>query len=104
MKTCKFIFEDQVYEEGVCTRFGACRFGGKDYMYQGGCGELSLWGAKSWQFDGTQKCRMLVKRKRVAKGKCLKNGHCWSGSFMKLLSPSCRKNSEEIETPTLNHV
>ena len=28
-------------------------------MYQGGCGELSLWGAKSSQLDGTQKCRLV---------------------------------------------
>ena len=48
--------------------------------------------------------RMLVKRKRVAQGKCLKNGHCWSGSFMELFSSSCRKNSKEIETNIDNHV
>ena len=29
------------YEQGVCTRSGSCRLMGKDYIFQGGCGELS---------------------------------------------------------------
>ena len=29
------------YEQGVCTRFGSCRLMGNDYIFQGGCGELS---------------------------------------------------------------
>ena len=28
-------------QSGVCTRAGACRFQGEDFMYQGGCGEIS---------------------------------------------------------------
>ena len=29
------------YEQGVCTWSGSCRLMGKDYIFQGGCGELS---------------------------------------------------------------
>ena len=29
------------YEHGVCTRTGSCRLMGNDYIFQGGCGELS---------------------------------------------------------------
>ena len=29
------------YEQGVCTRTGSCRLMGNDYIFQGGCGELS---------------------------------------------------------------
>ena len=29
------------YESGHCTPYGACKFQGSDYVYQGGCGPLS---------------------------------------------------------------
>ena len=32
------------YSLGLCTYYGACRVESVDYMYRGGCGELSLWG------------------------------------------------------------
>ena len=42
---CSF-FTYGYLEEGFCTFFGSCRVANTDYMYKGGCGELSLWGEK----------------------------------------------------------
>ena len=75
LKTCSFYFEDESLEEGFCTRypdsrslvfdvwcwhlicpsFGACRFQGAEYMYQGGCGELASWGTR--RVEGRPPCR-----------------------------------------------
>ena len=34
--------------KGVCTPQGSCRVLGKDYVFQGGCGEASQW--EAWKF------------------------------------------------------
>ena len=52
------------------------RFEGEDYMYQGGCGALSSWGAELLQ--GGEQCKMLVTRTRQLKGNCTVSGHCWA--------------------------
>ena len=41
-RKCEMEIEDYgQYEQGVCTRSGSCRLMGNDYIFQGGCGELS---------------------------------------------------------------
>ena len=41
-RKCEMEVEDfGRHEHGVCTRSGSCRLMGNDYIFQGGCGELS---------------------------------------------------------------
>ena len=37
LRECSFEYREDVVVEGECTRYGACRWDGLDYMYQGGC-------------------------------------------------------------------
>ena len=37
-------FYDHKVSLGFCTYYGACRVGQQDFMYQGGCGEMTDWG------------------------------------------------------------
>ena len=85
------------YEQGVCTRSGSCRLMGNDYIFQGGCGELSrsnshrYYGSRfsrahhstllRWgrvPIAGQPLCMMLVMETRRMEGRCTQGGHCWS--------------------------
>ena len=78
------------YEHGVCTFYGACRIGQRDYMNQGGCEEQSRWGAKLitrkdisckiWNRDGA----------KINIGSCDTNGLCGvKNSTVSRYSPDC---------------
>ena len=84
---CSFSFEKMNREDGICTHFGACRFQGTDYMYQGGCGEQSR--LSLLNFTNPMVCSMMVTRSSVVKGNCTKSGHCWAGNHIKLLHTGC---------------
>ena len=85
-KSCTIkIFGDCKY--GLCTYYGACRVKNKDYMYQGGCGEVSNWGSK-----------VMKKRKNICKiceksevaGQCSKEGFCVCHDISDENNPECR--------------
>ena len=97
-RKCEIEMEDfGRYEQGVCTRSGSCRFMGNDYIFQGGCGELSrsnshrYYGSRfsrahhstllRWgrvPIAGQPLCMMLVMETRRMEGRCTQGGHCWS--------------------------
>ena len=105
-RKCEMEIEDLGrYEQGVCTRSGSCRLMGNDYIFQGGCGELSrsnshrYYGSRfsrahyryyyttitlhspRWgrvPLSGQPRCTMLVLESRVVEGRCTQGGHCWS--------------------------
>ena len=88
LKPCSFSFDEVNLEDGgICTHYGACRFHGADYMYQGGCGDLSIWG--TLPITKPMVCSMMVTRSRLVTGKCTKSGHCWAGYHIKLLHAKC---------------
>ena len=84
---CLFSIHEHGLEEGLCTYFGACRFQGVDYIYQGGCGEQSNWGISP--IITPMVCNMMVSRSKLMNGKCTKSGHCWAGYHIKLLDKRC---------------
>ena len=84
---CSFSIYEHDHEEGICTHFGACRLHGLDYIYQGGCGELSNWGISP--ITTPMVCNMMVTRSKLVHGKCTKSGHCWAGYHIKLLDDTC---------------
>lgn len=84
---CVFAVQERGLEDGICTHFGACRFEGHDYMYQGGCGEKSKWGTSP--ITNPMVCSMMVTRSRMVKGMCSKSGHCWAGYHIKILHTEC---------------
>ena len=86
LSSCSFTIEEPNEERGVCTPFGACRFQGQHYMYQGGCGKHSGWGSSI-----IHKCNMMVVRSREVKGKCTKSGHCWNAYHMQLFHSECKR-------------
>ena len=92
LKPCSFSYREMGLENGICTHFGSCRFQGADYMYQGGCGELSSWGTSP--ITTPMVCSMMVTRSRMVKGKCTKSGHCWAGHHIKLLHVGCSNYSD----------
>merc|ERR1712087_207135 len=76
-KNCSF-FTFGKYIYGNCTFYGACRVAERDFMYQGGCGEISLWGQKIIQ--GEQGCKIWTNDgKDVHVGSCSVAGHCVDG-------------------------
>ena len=55
--------------------YGACRVGHTDYMYQGGCGELSQWGRLN--IYGEEECTVWNRNvKQLHLGVCSTEGHC----------------------------
>ena len=86
-KPCSFSESTMGLEDGICTHFGACRLHGLDYIYQGGCGELSNWGISP--ITTPMVCNMMVTRSKLVHGKCTKSGHCWAGYHIKLLDDTC---------------
>ena len=55
--------------------YGACRVGHRDYMYQGGCGELSQWGRLN--IYGEEECTVWNRNvKQLHLGVCSTEGHC----------------------------
>ena len=84
---CSFSVKSATIEEGVCTSFGACRFQGHDYMYQGGCGLFSNWGKD--HLVKHPACQMMVTRKSIIEGRCTKSGHCWNKDHIKLFNEHC---------------
>ena len=90
---------------GVCTRAGACRVHSQDFMYQGGCGEVTGWvqhhhGLQTWwslvvrwgqmAIPDSPPCSMLVTSIEKLEGFCTRSGHCWAAFKTKLLHPDCR--------------
>ena len=77
---------------GICTYYGACRVDSTDYMYQGGCGELSLWGEGKiekqevgkcvietcyyYLIISQQSCSVWVEEMSMNHGSCTEDGHC----------------------------
>lgn len=79
---------DFVMATGLCTQFGSCRVDKEDYMYQGGCGELSEWG--SVPITNTQvSCTMRMDVKNVHHGWCTDDGHCRAADRIKEESMDC---------------
>merc|ERR1711997_156885 len=73
-KNCSF-FTFGKYIYGNCTFYGACRVAERDFMYQGGCGEISLWGEQIIQ--GENECKIWTKNGAdVHVGSCSEAGHC----------------------------
>ena len=87
VKECSFSVEKVASETGICTYFGACRFHGEDYMFQGGCGEESNWGTLT--ITNPMECIMMVSRRKMVEGICTKSGHCWAGHHIKLMYQGC---------------
>ena len=88
-RNCSFITFGN-YEHGVCTFYGACRIGNRDYMNQGGCAEQSKWGTKLitrkdvsckiWNTDGA----------KINIGSCDSDGLCGvQNSTVSRYSPDC---------------
>ena len=88
-KNCSFITFGN-YEHGVCTFYGACRIGKRDYMNQGGCAEQSRWGkklitrkdvsCKIWNTDGA----------KINIGNCDSDGLCGAdNNTFSRYSPDC---------------
>merc|ERR1711973_161101 len=77
------------YMSGTCTTYGACRVGNKDFMYQGGCGELSLWGENN--ISGDFECKIWNgKEREIFVGRCSSEGHCVRESqAISLYNPNC---------------
>lgn len=77
------------FEHGVCTFYGACRIKSNDYMYQGGCEELSSWGEK--EITKTKiECKIWKSENaEVHQGKCDSNGHCINESVVNNDNPEC---------------
>ena len=86
-KPCSFTKLKIGLEEGICTYFGACRFQGEDYMFQGGCVENNMRG--NLPKITPIVCSMMVTRRRVVKGMCTKSGHCWGDHQLQLLHSEC---------------
>ena len=60
-------------KSGICTFYGVCRFQGEDYMYQGRCGEKTMW--EILLNTNPMASSMMMTRSRVVEGKCTRSGH-----------------------------
>ena len=66
------------HKYGLCTYYGACRIKNKDFMYQGGCGEVSKWGEKQIKKRSIV-CKIWdVSEVSKHAGQCSKEGFCVS--------------------------
>ena len=77
------------YEHGVCTFYGACRIKNKDYMYQGGCEEVSSWGEK---VISKSKIDCKIWRSEIVevkRGVCDGKGNCIMNSVVNKTNPQC---------------
>ena len=63
------------YQHGVCTYYGACRIDNSDYMYQGGCEDLSNWGENKIK-HGEQPCQVWNGSTSARIYGVCKNGDC----------------------------
>lgn len=77
------------YNYGLCTYYGACRIKNKDFMYQGGCGEISKWGEKQIK-RRSNVCKIWDKSEvAIHAGQCSKEGFCVSDEFSDKNNPEC---------------
>jgi len=79
---------DHIMVSGVCTYFGSCRVDDEDYMYQGGCGELSQWGSLPIREENIG-CSLKVDMKQQHFGICNDDGHCQAAGYIKKESFEC---------------
>jgi len=99
-ENCSFITYGD-HEHGVCTYYGACRIKMNDYMYQGGCQNLSDWGKKRVKSRAI-KCSVWNKKvPTINSGKC-SDGNCVSAKSISKNNPECFAYSKFGENITLS--
>ena len=77
------------YKYGLCTYYGACRIKSKDFMYQGGCGEISKWGGRHIK-KRSMVCNIWDKSEvAMHAGQCSKEGICVSDELSDENNPEC---------------